>query len=110
MESQPLIEPTRSMTLVLMSLSKQPKHGYAIMNEIADLTAGEYIVNAGTLYRSISQMLLHGLIQEAPELFKPRDDERRKYYKITEHGVTILLAEIKRIESLLRAAETLGIR
>jgi len=69
---------------ILLSLTDEDRHGYAIILEVARRTQGELKLSAGTLYRSIQRMLETGLIVEtrsrpAPEM----DDERRRYYRIT---------------------------
>lgn len=104
MSKQP-IELTRAMTLVLIVLCKGAGHGYAIMTEIERMTAGDYCVKAGTLYRSISQMIEHGLIEEAPAACYPTSkDVRRTYYRITDPGRRAVTDELQRLERLLRSA------
>lgn len=104
------IELTQAMTLILIVLSQGARHGYAIMTEIVSMSSGAYRVSAGTLYRSISQMLKHGLVEEAPELFNPElDDERRKYYRITAQGQRLVVAELHRIEKLIQGARAQGV-
>ena len=101
---------TRAMTLILIVLSQGARHGYAIMTEIVSMTDGEYQVSAGTLYRSIGQMVKSGLVEEAPELFDPEhDDERRKYYKITDQGRKTVTAELRRLDRLVQGARSLGV-
>lgn len=108
--SESPIELTRAMTLVLIVLTKGARHGYAIMTEIVSVTEGEYRVSAGTLYRSIGQMLKHGLVEEAPELFDPEhDDERRKYYRITAQGQEAVALELRRMEKLVQGARSQGV-
>src|SRR5205809_8127605 len=82
---------------ILMALSDDDRHGYAIIQDVAASTGGELTLSAGTLYRSIQRMLEDGLIVEtrdrpAPEL----DDERRRYYRITPFGTTVAKAEARR--------------
>lgn len=103
-------ELTRAMTLILIVLSQGARHGYAIMTEIVSMTNAEYQVSPGTLYRSIGQMVKSGLVEEAPELFDPeRDDERRKYYKITDQGRKTISAELRRLDRLVQGARSLGV-
>lgn len=97
---------TLSMTLCLMILSRGGKHGYAIMTEIAKFT--DYEVSAGTLYRSLDQMVLAGLIKETATE-KPEDDMRRKYYCITEEGRQAVSLEFDRLERLVYTARSMGI-
>lgn len=99
-------ELTRSMVLVLMVLAKCPAHGYAIMTEIERVTDGDYVVSAGTLYRSLSVMQSRELVQAAPDLRDPSDDARRQHYRITQSGRSALADELARMEKLLQVARS----
>ena len=69
---------------ILMALADDDRHGYAIIQDVADRTGGEVTLSAGTLYRSIQRLLEQGLIEELTERPAPElDDERRRYYRIT---------------------------
>ena len=94
---------------ILMALADADRHGYAIIQEVAARTGGEVKLSAGTLYRSIHRMLNDGLIDElrsrpAPEL----DDERRRYYRITQFGTAVAKAEARRLSELVRLARGSG--
>ena len=95
---------------ILMALADGDRHGYAIILEVADRTDGKLRLSPGTLYRSIQRMLEQGLITEprtrpAPEL----DDERRRYYRITQLGRAVARAEAERLSDLLRIARASGV-
>jgi DNA-binding PadR family transcriptional regulator len=84
---------------VLLSLSDRDLHGYAIIQDIRSRTDGEVDLTASTLYAAVKRMLGAGLIEEledrpAPEL----DDSRRRYYRITDDGRSVLTAEARRLE------------
>jgi DNA-binding PadR family transcriptional regulator len=94
---------------ILLALADADRHGYAIIQDVADRTAGEVTLGAGTLYRSIQRMQEQGLIVEtrdrpAPEL----DDERRRYYRITPFGAAVARAESRRLTRLVRLARARG--
>jgi DNA-binding PadR family transcriptional regulator len=94
---------------ILLAVSDEDRHGYAIIQEVAARTNGQIKLSAGTLYRSIQRMLEQGLIAEtadrpAPEL----DDERRRYYRITALGTAVARAETTRLSKLVRLARTRG--
>lgn len=97
-------ELTRSMTLILIALAKGPKHGYAIMNAVREMTNYELHVPAGTLYRSLEELVERRLIEEAPELLDPDDDQRRKYYRLTSGGRLEVVEELRRMDRLVNAA------
>jgi DNA-binding PadR family transcriptional regulator len=95
---------------ILLSLTDEDRHGYAIILEVARRTQGELKLSAGTLYRSIQRMLESGLIIEtrnrpAPEM----DDERRRYYRITPLGKAVADAEAGRLRELLKMARLCGV-
>ena len=94
---------------ILMALSSEDRHGYAIIQDIEQRTNGALRLSAGTLYRSIQRMLEQGLLVEttdrpAPEL----DDERRRYYRITPQGVRVAQEEARRLNDLVRMARASG--
>lgn len=95
---------------ILVALAEDDRHGYAIMQEVAQRTEGAIKLGAGTLYRSIQRMLEQGLIAEistrpAPEM----DDERRRYYRITPFGRAVAKAEAARLAQMLKLARASGL-
>src|SRR5256885_374201 len=75
---------------ILMAVTDEDRHGYAIIQDVQTRTNGELKLSAGTLYRSIQRMLEQGLIVEATRRPAPAlDDERRRYYSITPFGVAV---------------------
>jgi DNA-binding PadR family transcriptional regulator len=95
---------------ILMTVADQDRHGYAIIQEVASRTDGAVKLSAGTLYRSIQRMLEQGLLVEAVERPAPdEDDERRRYYRITEFGTAVARAEAKRLSDLVRLAHARGL-
>jgi DNA-binding PadR family transcriptional regulator len=93
---------------ILLSLTDEDRHGYAIILEVSRRTQGELKLSAGTLYRSIQRMVELGLITEIrtrPEF----DDERRRYYRITSLGKAVAEAEAGRLRDLLKMARICGV-
>lgn len=94
---------------ILMALSEDDRHGYAIIQDVVDRTAGAVRLSAGTLYRSIQRMLEEGLIVEIDERPDPEeDDERRRYYRITPFGRNVARAEAQRLIDLVKMARASG--
>lgn len=94
---------------ILMSLSEEDRHGYAVIQDVAARTGGEVKLGAGTLYRSIQRMLEQGLIVEVSERPAPEDDdERRRYYRITPFGRRAARAETRRLTDLVKLARASG--
>ncbi|RPI29313.1 MAG: PadR family transcriptional regulator [Acidobacteria bacterium] len=90
---------------ILLALADEEKHGYAIMMEIEARSRGAFRMGPGTLYGSIKRMVGSGLIVESDWRPDPRlDDERRRYYRLTELGRRLAVAEAERLETLVQAA------
>ena len=82
---------------ILMALTDEDRHGYAIIQDVEARTDGELRLSAGTLYRSIQRMLEQGLLIETRDRPAPEDDdERRRYYRITPFGRTVAKGEAQR--------------
>lgn len=95
---------------ILIALIREDRHGYAVMQEVEERTDGEVRLSAGTLYRSIQRMLEQGLIRETRNRPMPEhDDERRRYYRITELGKDVARAEARRMTDLVRMARAQGL-
>jgi DNA-binding PadR family transcriptional regulator len=92
---------------ILLALADGEKHGYAIMQEVEANTQGQVLMGPGTLYGSIKRMLQSDLIEESAERADPEvDDQRRKYYKLTNLGRRILRLEADRLVSQVRIARS----
>ncbi|HTU93536.1 MAG TPA: PadR family transcriptional regulator [Gemmataceae bacterium] len=90
---------------ILLALADGEKHGYAIMQEVHARTEGRTRLGPGTLYGAIKRMLGGGLIEEAEERPDPRlDDQRRRYYRLTDAGRRLAGAEAQRLAELVRTA------
>lgn len=75
---------------------REEMHGYNIIQKVKQMTGGEIVIGAGTMYGSLSKMEKDGLIQFV------REEEKRKLYKITVLGTEILNIELKRIKRLYK--------
>ena len=96
---------TPAMFHILLALAGGERHGYAIMREVDALTGGAQRLGPGSLYGSIKRMLAEGLIEECGERPDPAtDDERRRYYQLTDRGRRAAGAEARRLEILVVAA------
>ena len=95
---------------ILLALADGDRHGYAIMQDVAERSGGALKLSAGTLYRSVQRMLEQGLIVEPRRRPAPADDdERRRYYRITPLGDTVARAETDRLADLVRMARARGL-
>ena len=97
---------TQAVFHILLALADGERHGYGIMQEIAARTNGAMRMGPGTLYGSIKRMLADGLIEASDERPDPElDDERRRYYRLTNFGQRVVRAEAQRLEQVVRIAQ-----
>jgi DNA-binding PadR family transcriptional regulator len=84
---------------VLLALSGGDRHGYGIRQDIRNLDAA-FELGPATLYTTIQRLLEDGWIKEVsgPET----GERRRRYYRLTKEGSSVLHSEMQRMESLVR--------
>ncbi len=100
-----LLPLTPAVLHILLTLADGERHGYGIMREVGDRTGGEVRLGPGTLYGAIKRMLADGLIEESGERPDPKmDDQRRRYYRITDFGRRVAGAEAERLAGLVDTA------
>jgi DNA-binding PadR family transcriptional regulator len=92
---------------IMLSLAGEEQHGYGIMQEVLRRTTGKVRLWPATLYGSIKRLIEAGLIKEssvrpAAEL----DDARRRYYRLTPLGSSVLNAECERLQELVQAIQS----
>ena len=107
-----LLPLTPAVFNILLALADGEKHGYGIMLEVETNTNGQVLMGPGTLYGSIKRMLKAELIEESDERADPKmDDQRRRYYRLTDLGRRVLNMEAERLASqvmIARAKNVLG--
>jgi DNA-binding PadR family transcriptional regulator len=90
---------------ILLSLAEGDKHGYLIMKDARDPQGGGIQMGPGTLYGSLERMMRDGLVEESGV----SDDERRRYYRLTRLGQSVLAVELERLDATVSAARSLGL-
>ena len=90
--------------LILTSLAAGPQHGYGIMTDVSQISAGRVRLRPGTLYAALDRLATDGLIEADHEEIV--DTRLRRYYRLTRHGTAELAAETER----LRANAAVAIR
>lgn len=95
----PFLPLTPAAFHVLLALADGAKHGYSILKDVEERTAGDVRLSTGTLYGLIKRFLDDELIVELKA-----DDERRRPYRLTALGRDVAEAEAERLERLVRAA------
>ncbi|HSL23875.1 MAG TPA: PadR family transcriptional regulator [Vicinamibacterales bacterium] len=104
-DPEPFLPLTPAMFHVLVALADGEKHGYAIIKEVQRRTGSKVRLSAGTLYPIIRRFLHDGLIVECDERPDPAlDDERRRYYRLSDNGRALALAEANRMETAIEQA------
>jgi DNA-binding PadR family transcriptional regulator len=85
---------------ILVSLADRDLHGYAVIQDVAQRTGGEVRLTASTLYAAIRRMLEAGMIDEVdqPRRAPAGEDDRRRYYRMTQYGREIAQLEAARLE------------
>jgi DNA-binding PadR family transcriptional regulator len=97
LEVKPLTEP---VLLILTSLADQPRHGYALIQDIESLSGGRVRMSTGTLFGALRRLLEDGWI----ERFEQEDTSRQKQtYRLTAAGRKQLQLELDRMKQLTRA-------
>jgi len=100
-----LLPLTPAVFHILVALSEGERHGYAIMQQVSADTGGSLQLGPGTLYGCLKRMLTARLIEESDERPDPElDDERRRYYRITDFGSRTVRAEAQRLATAVTAA------
>ncbi len=93
-----LLPLSETMHYILLAL-REPLHGYAVMQRIERMSKGTVILAAGTLYGAIENLNKHGWIESVG------NSGRRKIYRITAEGSTILKMEQERLLHILSLYE-----
>lgn len=97
MQTKPLTEP---VLLILSSLADQPRHGYALIQDIESLSGGRVRLSTGTLFGALRRLLEDGWIVR----FEQEDTSRQKQaYRLTAAGKKQLQLELDRMKQLTRA-------
>lgn len=90
---------------ILLVLARGPSHGYGIIKEAEERSAGALRLETGTLYRALRRLVSTGLVEPVEERPAPEaDDERRSYYAITPFGLKVAAAEARRLAAQVEVA------
>lgn len=88
---------------ILLAIGEGQVHGLGIADWVEEYTRGAVELGPGTLYRTLKEMLELGLVRETPAP-EADADPRRKYYAITAEGRRQMVAEIARLDRLVKTA------
>jgi DNA-binding PadR family transcriptional regulator len=90
---------------ILLSLAHEPRHGYAIMTDVATLSEGRVQLSTGTLYGAFKRLLNQGWIERTDSDQESESGRVRKNYQLTDLGRRILSAEANRLQALATTAQ-----
>lgn len=93
---------TESTYYILLSLVT-PQHGYGIMQQTEQMSAGRVRLAAGTLYGALNALCEKGWIIQLPI----EDGSRKKQYKLTDKGLQVLKGELDRLRQLVANGEAI---
>ncbi len=93
--------------MVLAILNDGPRHGYGILKQMDERSGGSMHMDAGLLYRTLARLTRQAVVRDAPE-HVDTTDARRRYYELTEFGVAVLAAEVRRQTELLASLALAG--
>lgn len=88
---------------ILLALSSGRLHGLGIADTVESETAGEIRLGPGTLYRALKNMVEAGIVTPAEDPAGPHS--RRKYYRLTAAGGSLLQAEAERLARIVEIAQ-----
>jgi len=86
---------TETTFYILLALYKAG-HGYAVMQDVEELSGGKVRIAAGTMYGALDNLTKQKLIFSLPSL-----DTRRKMYQISPEGREVLALEAARLSHLI---------
>ena len=96
---------TEATFFILLSLSPEPKHGYAIMKDVQALSEGRILLSTSTLYGALKRLLEQGWIKRVRDPTANSTARERKAYALTDQGRRILKAELARLKKLVSTAQ-----
>lgn len=90
--------PLTESTYCILAALAESRHGYAVMQWVAEATLGRVKLGPGTLYGALTALQEKALI--VPQGERQEGTERRKVYALTERGERCLQAEVARLEAM----------
>jgi DNA-binding PadR family transcriptional regulator len=87
---------------VLTALATGPRHGYAVLKEVAELSDERLRMSVGTLYGILDRLAARSAIEVDRE--EVVDSRLRRYYRLTDDGRRLLAQEVARQAANARIA------
>jgi DNA-binding PadR family transcriptional regulator len=92
---------TEPVLLILLSLAEQPRHGYAILKDVEEMSDGRVRLSTGTLYGALRRLLEEDWIVRHTDNNPSRG---RQGYRLSAKGRRLLQQEVARMKQLTRLA------
>ncbi|MEO7355791.1 MAG: PadR family transcriptional regulator [Gemmatimonadales bacterium] len=89
---------------ILLALATEERHGYGLVQAIAERTDGLVQLEPGNLYRVIKRLLAEGMVAESDRRAVVEGSERRRYYRLTALGARVVRADLHRMRALLASS------
>lgn len=87
---------------VLLAIGPEERHGYAIMAEVTRISGQTIRMGPGTLYGTLKKLLAENLIEEIADASgTPDDQRRRRYYRLTVAGRSVVAREVNGLERMM---------
>jgi DNA-binding PadR family transcriptional regulator len=83
--------------LILTALAERSQHGYGIISDVREISAGRVQLRAGTLYTALDRLSAQELIEVDHE--EVVDGRLRRYYRLTGPGAEVLAAEATQLQA-----------
>ncbi len=87
--------------LILKTLARGTRHGYAIAQDIKRVSDEVLQVEEGSLYPALQRMLIKGWV--TAEWGQSENNRRARYYRLTPAGKKQLSVEISEFEKVMQA-------
>ena len=91
---------------VLLCLADGERHGWSLVRDVQQ-RGGFGRLMPGNFYRTLRAMVADGFIEESgARPAAEADDERRRYFRMTELGAQVAAAEARRLQAVVLEART----
>ena len=101
---QTLLPLTHLSLEILLALLPGELHGYGIIKAVRGSSTSGGSLRTGTCYSALRRLQPGELVEEAEGLSGEAGDERRRYYRITSLGRSVLQAEVRRLDEVVTRA------
>lgn len=86
---------------ILLALALRERHGYEIIQQVEEDSAGKLRLGAGALYTSIHKLKQSGYVEETDG----DGNQRRKYYRLTPSGLLRLQQDVAYYDEITQVSQ-----